>query len=117
MDKSTAMKAQVLEMLKDFMMGEHGKKMKPAAISVEVIEPVKKGKAGLADVLNRASEEAPEMGDVDGDGDHDLHDHALEKEAKMYEDVEEGEVPDEEEEEYCEGGRAKKRSLRDFFDR
>lgn len=115
-------KNEVLEMLKQFMMGEDGKKLKPAAVSVEVIEPVKKG--NLDDVLDEAQEKnkygrepmTEDEGDIDGDGDHDIHDHALEKEAEMYEDAKEGEMEDEEEK-YCSGGMAKKKSLRDFFDR
>jgi hypothetical protein len=125
MDKS--IKNDVLEMLKQFMMGEHGKKLKPAAVSIEVVEPVKKS-GDLKDVLDRAGERMPmtrAQGDIDGDGDHDLHDHALEEEAKMYEDVEEGRVPEmEDEDEYeeeCEDedeeDKPKAKSFRDFFNR
>lgn len=118
MDKATAMKSEVLEMLKQFMMGEHGKRMKPAAISVEMVTPVKKGdKKGLEEVLDEAGEREPMSvaeGDVDGDGDHDLHDHALEKEAEMYEDVAEGEVPDDEEEDE---GKKPRMTLQEFLSR
>lgn len=127
MDKSTKMKSEVLAMLEQFMMGETGKKIKPGAISVEMVVPKKESKEGLKDVLDEASKNeygrepmTEDEGDIDGDGDHDIHDHALEKEAEMYEDAKEGEMEDEdedEEEKYCSGGMAKKKSLREFFDR
>ena len=58
MDKSTAMKSKVLEMLEEFMMGEHGKRIKPKAIEVEMIADTKSMRKGsMDDVLKRASEE------------------------------------------------------------
>jgi hypothetical protein len=102
MDKE--IKNEVLEMLKQFMMGEHGKRLKPTAVSVEVIKPKKS--SSLEDVLDDAQEEAPEVEDlgdavdIDGDGDHDEDDH---KAAEM------------EDEEDCEPKKIK--SFRDFFNR
>jgi len=105
MDKS--IKNDVLEMLKQFMMGEHGKRMKPAAVTVEVVTPMK-GKGGsLEEVLDKAAKKAPEVdelgepADMDGDGDHDEDDHMLAEEM---------------EDEDCDP-KKKKKSLRDFFDR
>lgn len=58
MDKSTAVKSKVLEMLEQFMMGEHGKRMHPKAIEVTMIgKKDSMGKGNLDDVLKRASEE------------------------------------------------------------
>jgi hypothetical protein len=58
MDNSTAMKSKVLEMLEHFMMGEHGKRMKPKVLSVEVMSDKPNfGKGSMDDVLKRASEE------------------------------------------------------------
>jgi hypothetical protein len=117
MDKSIAMKQQVLGMLKDFMMGEQGKKIKPRAIEVSMMTTKPKN---LDEVLDRASKNeygrepmTEEQGDIDGDGDHDMHDHALEKEAEMYEDAREGEMEDRDEEEEVKP----KMSLKEFFKR
>jgi hypothetical protein len=125
MDKSVEMKRKVLGMLEDFMMGEHGKRMKPAAIEVEMVtsKPVK---GSLKDALDEASEDEDENeygrepmsedeGDIDQDGDHDIHDHALEQEAKMYDKSKRGMAPLEDEDE--EDKRPKKTSLKDFFAR
>lgn len=58
MDNSTKMKSKVLEMLEQFMMGEHGKRIKPKAIEVSMIsDKDSMGKGDLDDVLKRASEE------------------------------------------------------------
>jgi len=58
MDKSTAMKSKVLEMLEQFMSGEHGKRLKPKMVSIEVMsDKPPMGKGNLKDVLKRASEE------------------------------------------------------------
>lgn len=126
MDKSTAMKQQVLGMLKDFMMGEQGKKIKPKAIEVSMMTEKPRG---LDDVLEQASknkygreEMTEDQGDLDHDGDHDIHDHALEKEAEMYEDAKEGymENGEEEPEEYEEEDEEEtkpKMSLKEFFKR
>jgi hypothetical protein len=118
MDKSAKMKNDVLEMLKQFMMGEHGKKLKPAAVTVEVITPVKKDSGSLDEVLDRAQESAPEVEDLaeeigepldlDGDGDHDEDDHRV---AESREDSDESE---EKEQKYKKGGMVK-RSPRDYF--
>lgn len=58
MDKSAAMKSEVLGMLRDFMMGEHGKRIKPKAISVEMITAKPKG--SMEDALEEASEREDE---------------------------------------------------------
>ena len=89
MDKS-AMKSNVLQQLIEAMMGETSGKMKPKMITIDIIKPIKKGES-LEDVLDEASEKneygreamSEDEGDVDRDGDHDIHDHALEKEAEM----------------------------------
>jgi hypothetical protein len=60
MSKETEMKHEVLEMLKNFMLGEQGKKIKPKAIEVEMIAEKPKSKAGLDDVLEEASKEPME---------------------------------------------------------
>ena len=58
MDNSSKMKSKVLEMLEQFMMGEHGKRMKPKVLSVEVMSDKPNfGKGNMDDVLKRASEE------------------------------------------------------------
>ena len=66
MDKSIAMKQQVLGMLKDFMMGEQGKKIKPKAIEVAMVTDKPKN---LDEVLENAShdewEDSPEDMAVD----------------------------------------------------
>ena len=101
--KQTEMKSNVLQQLIEAMLGETGGKMKPKMITIDVIKPVK-GES-LEDVLDEASEEAPEMGtkDVDGDGDHDADDH---------------EMAEEEDEEMCSGGEMKPRmSLSQFLSR
>ncbi len=61
------MKNEVLEMLKSFMMGEHGKKMKPAVVSVEMVH--EKPEGSLKDALDEASEDAPEMDAEDSEND------------------------------------------------
>mgnify|MGYP003428766945 CR=1 FL=1 len=122
MDKS-AMKSNVLQQLIEAMMGETSGKMKPKMITIDIIKPIKKGES-LEDVLDEASEKneygreamSEDEGDVDRDGDHDIHDHALEKEAEMYEDAKEGEMEDDEEE-MCSGGPVKRGSLERFFSR
>lgn len=94
MKKETEMKSNVLQQLIEAMLGETGGKMKPKVMSVEIIHG--KPKEGLEEVLEHAAEEAPEMGepiDMNGDGKHDEKDH---------------EMADEDDEEYCEGGEAKK---------
>jgi len=56
MKDSIELKQQVLQALKAFMMGEEGKKFKPTSVEVEMSsEP----KAGLKDVLKKASEDNP----------------------------------------------------------
>lgn len=55
MDKSIAMKSKVLQMLEDFMMGEHGKRLSPKPVSEMAGKSM--GKGDLHDVLERASEE------------------------------------------------------------
>jgi hypothetical protein len=61
MSKETEMKHEVLEMLKSFMLSEHGKKIKPKAVEVEVeVESKPKSKEGLEEVLEEASKEPVE---------------------------------------------------------
>jgi len=69
MSKETEMKQEVLEMLKNFMLGEQGKKIKPKAIEVEMITEAPKSKEGLDDVLEEASKEPMEMDDEDDEKD------------------------------------------------
>lgn len=107
------MKQKVLEMLKEFMMGEEGSKFKPKAIEVEMVgEPKEvKGKEGLKELLEDASEANPvededyEEGDVDR-----AHDKYGAEEAGVSEDEFEGSEEDEEGDE-----KAKKMSLQDFL--
>ena len=113
MKRDNEIKMNLLGMLQDLMKETHGNKMKPKEVSVEIVQ----GKPeSMKEVLEEAREKKPVeemMGDVDGDGDHDIHDHALEKEAEMYEDAKEGEMEDDEKDEkYCEGGKV---SLQDYF--
>jgi len=92
--KQTEMKSNVLQQLIEAMLGETGGRMKPKVVTIDIIKP-KEGE-NLEDVLDEASEKAPAMGtkDVDGDGDHDADDHEMTEE--------------DDEEEMCEGGSAKK---------
>lgn len=115
MKKEMQIKSHVLDLLEEMLMGGSSSKFKPKVVSVEVI----KGKPGegLEDVLDKASKNeygreplTEDEGDIDQDGDHDIHDHALEKEAEMYEDAKEGEMEDEDEEE-----KKPRMSLRDFL--
>ena len=130
MDKSAKMKNDVLEMLKQFMMGEHGKRMKPAAVSVEVVTPVKKGTGDLDEVLDRARDEQS----FEDTPEDDAIDNILAKKAgvskKQWEDSKEDEMIDDaiedafegedegeeedEEKKYSRGGPVK-RSPRDYF--
>jgi hypothetical protein len=77
MSKDVEMKQHVLEMLKNFMLGEQGKKIKPKAISVEMIAAKPKSKEGLEDVLNDASKEPTkdEVSDMDGDEKRSMKDY------------------------------------------
>jgi len=59
MKNQTEMKGNVLQNLIDLMMGSTGSKIKPKMVSIEVVKPAG-GKDGLEEVLNKASEEAPE---------------------------------------------------------
>jgi Ran GTPase-activating protein (RanGAP) involved in mRNA processing and transport len=94
MDKSV--KNEILEMLKSLMMDSHGKRLKPAAVTVEVISPAKKG-MDLDDVLDQAAEDAPEVDEDELDEDESECSHKTDNE-------EEDEEP-------------KKKSFRDFFNR
>jgi hypothetical protein len=58
------LKKHVLDMLRDFMMGEEGKQFTPKSDQVEM-EP--KGKEGLDEVLSKASDDYEESGEDDGD--------------------------------------------------
>jgi len=118
MDKSIAMKQEVLEMLKNFMMGEQGRKIKPKAISVEMVTAKPMGKSGLKDVLDEASEK-PEF---EGSPADKAKDAVMSKAAGMtpeeWEDSPEDEEADKvavDEDDKEEIG--KSRSLRDFFAR
>lgn len=101
MKNSLEVKMQVLDMLKDFLLGTEAEKVKPKAISVEVMSarPMSKDKEGLSDVLKKASKENPveeEMGkpiDMDGDGDHDEDDHEMADRSEEDCDDEEDEKP------------------------
>lgn len=117
MDKSSAMKTEVLEMLKQFMMGEQGRKIKPKAISVEMITAKPKG--SLKDALEGASEEETEF---EGSPADKAKDAVMSKAAGMtpeeWEDSPEDEEADKvavDEDDKEEIG--KSRSLRDFFAR
>lgn len=119
MDKSMEMKHEVLEMLKSFMMGEQGKKIKPKAISVEMVTAKPVGKAGLKDVLDEASEDKAEF---EGSPADKAKDAVMAKAAGMtpeeWEDSPEDEEADKvavDEDDKEEIG--KSRSLRDFFAR
>ncbi len=69
MSKDAEMKQHVLEMLKNFMLGEQGKKIKPKAIQVEMIAAKPKSKEDLEDVLDDASKRPTkdEVADMDED--------------------------------------------------
>lgn len=56
-NRDIEIKQQVLEMLKNFMLGEDGKKFAPKQVSVEVEGVASKG--GLADVLKDAAMAKP----------------------------------------------------------
>lgn len=51
------MKEQLLDLLQDMMMGSHGSKMKPKAISIDVVK-MKPGE-DLDDVLTKARDDMP----------------------------------------------------------
>lgn len=72
MNREIQMKQKVLDMLKEFMMGEEGSKFKPKAIEVEMIG--KPTKEGLKDVLEDAAEANPVE-------DEDCEDEAYEESA------------------------------------
>ena len=125
MDKSMKMKSEVLEMLKDFMMGEQGKKIKPKAIEVSMITD--KPKEGLDKVLDEASkyEDSPEDEMIDemlakkkGMSKEDWEDSP---EDEMVDEAVEHALEDEEcedEDEYSRGGMVKPRmSLQEFLSR
>lgn len=67
--KESEMREQILDMIKDFMLGEHGKKFQPKHVEVEVMSGPEEmeDKGGLADMLKQASEERdePSMDDED----------------------------------------------------
>ena len=60
MSKELEMKKQIMEMLEKFLMGREGSKFAPKAVEVEVMhaKPIK-GKEGLKEVLQDASDENP----------------------------------------------------------
>ena len=75
MSKEIEMKLKMIDALKEFMKGEDGMKFKPKEVSIEVTKgPVMtSGKGGLKELLEKASDEAPDMEDMVG-MDHDLED-------------------------------------------
>lgn len=102
-ENSMEMKQKVLDMLREFMLGESGKQFKPKAIEVEMVgKPhiMSAEKEGLGDVLKAASKapmgEEEDWGHPEPDGD----------EIPMSE--VEGELPEEEEE-------AKPMSLKEYL--
>lgn len=63
MNKSVSMKLEMLEMLMRDMMGESASKIKPKAVSVEVVSTkptVEEDHEGLEEVLRDAAENEPE---------------------------------------------------------
>ena len=59
MKNEIEIKQQVLDMLKDLMMGTSGDRVKPKMVTVDVVSAKPVGKEGLEDVLKKASEENP----------------------------------------------------------
>lgn len=104
------MKQKVLEMLKEFMMGEEGSKFKPKAIEVEMVgEPKEvKGKEGLKELLEDAAEANP----VDEEGDY--ADEYADKENAAEAGKSEEEYEDSEEDEEADK-KMGKMSLQDFL--
>jgi hypothetical protein len=69
MHKESEIKSKVLQMLEQFMSGEHGKRLKPKVVSVEVMaDKHSMGEGSLKDVLKRASEENDDADDFHDDG-------------------------------------------------
>ena len=94
------MKHKVLDMLREFMLGESGKQFKPKAIQVEMLGKPHAVEGGLGDVLKEASKapmgEEEDWGHAEPDGD------------EIPESELEGEYPEEEEE-------AKPMSLKEYL--
>ena len=96
MNKEIEMKQKVLEMLKEFMMGEEGSKFKPKAIEVEMIS---KPKESLVD---------------EDEYESSLKDRIADKQAAADADMSEDEYEDSPEDEEADKGN-KKMSLKDFL--
>lgn len=67
MKNELEVKSHVLDMLKEMLMGTDGGKFKPKVMSVEVVSGKPKGKEGLEELLQNASEENPVHEEPDGD--------------------------------------------------
>lgn len=110
MNREIQMKQKVLDMLKEFMMGEEGSKFKPKAIEVEMIGKPKDA-GSLKDVLKDAAEANPVE---DEDFENSAVDRAADKmgaedlgeSERDYEDSEEDEEGDE---------KAKRMTLSEFL--
>ena len=113
MNRDMQVKHEVLEMIKQFLMGEEGKKFGPKSMSVEMVsaKPAE-GKGGLSEVLKEASEHAPDMEGSPEDMEHDIA--GMKRTGKSMEEWE-GSPEDMEEDEML-GKSSKKKSLREFLD-